>query len=361
MNRSDLRRLEAIESYPCVTITMPTHRTHPDNRQDPIRLRNLVQQANDSLVAEVGKRDSGPLLARLDTLVAGVDLRHALDGLALFVNQDYSAAFMIPHTLDERVVIDATFYIRDLVRATNRALRYRVLAIGEKPTRLFEAARDDLNEITAGKFPMVHDRPGGDQRMPGGQGINTSALRDEYLNQFFRGVDAEYRRLTEAEPLPLVLVGIGNHLAAYQAVMADRGHVLTTVSGSHDVTSAHELSRLVWPAAEAAFAEVRQARLSELVEALNGDRVVSGVQGVWTAAVQGRGDTLFVEDGFFYPAALSEDGAWVTPTDDTSGPDTMDDAVDEIITAVLDRGGRVVFVEPDALAQAGRIALSLRY
>ena len=39
----------------------------------------------------------------------------------------------------------------------------------------------------------------------------------------------------------------------------------------------------------------------------------------------------------------------------------MDDAVDEVITAVLDKGGQAVFVEDGELAVHDRIALILRY
>ena len=36
MNRRDLRELQAVHDYPCLTITLSTHRTFPDNRQDQI-------------------------------------------------------------------------------------------------------------------------------------------------------------------------------------------------------------------------------------------------------------------------------------------------------------------------------------
>jgi hypothetical protein len=361
VNRDELNRLQAVESFPCLTITMPTHRTHPENKQDPIRLQNLTRQAEEKLIAEVGKREAAPLLRRLEALTAGLDLDHLRDGLALFVNSDYSESFAVPHVLEERVVVDATFYVRDLVRATNRSYRYRVLTLTEKPIRHFEAVRDDLVEITAGKFPMTHERPGGDQRMPGGKGINKSALRDEYLSQFFRDVDAEYRRLTAGDPLPLVLVGIGNYLPIYQGVMRNPEQVLTTVTGSHDVTTAHELSKIVWPAARAAFTERREARLGELNAAMSDGKQISGVQEVWSVVAAGRAATLFVEEGFRYPAKRSDDGMWLTPMSDTTGEDTMDDAVDEIITATLDKGGEVIFVDDGVLEQAGRIALIARY
>ena len=52
MNRHDVLALQQISGYPALTITLPTHRTSPDNQQDPIRLRNLVTQATDRLLAE---------------------------------------------------------------------------------------------------------------------------------------------------------------------------------------------------------------------------------------------------------------------------------------------------------------------
>ena len=47
MNRHDIRLLQAVRLYPSVTITLPTHRTSPDNKQDPIRVRNLVTEATN--------------------------------------------------------------------------------------------------------------------------------------------------------------------------------------------------------------------------------------------------------------------------------------------------------------------------
>jgi hypothetical protein len=49
MNRQDIQAVQSISSYPSLTITLPTHRTTPDNQQDPIRVRNLVAQAKEQL------------------------------------------------------------------------------------------------------------------------------------------------------------------------------------------------------------------------------------------------------------------------------------------------------------------------
>ena len=123
-----------------------------------------------------------------------MDWEHSLEGLALFASRDVATAVHLPFRPRARIVIDATFATRDLVYALNRSPRYRVLVLTEKPTRLFDATTNVLTEYTAKPFPMVHKGPGGASRLPGGQGINRSAVRDESHRQFFRNVDEPSRR-----------------------------------------------------------------------------------------------------------------------------------------------------------------------
>ena len=52
-----LKKLETVASSNCVTILLQTHRTSPDNDQDPILLKNLVRDAETRLLAELDKKD----------------------------------------------------------------------------------------------------------------------------------------------------------------------------------------------------------------------------------------------------------------------------------------------------------------
>src|SRR5262245_43708784 len=156
MNRHDVRDLQAVHVYPCLTITLPTHRTFPDNKQDPIRVKNLVTEATNRLLTEVSKREMGPLLGRLETLFADIDYNPTLDGLMLAVNGDMAREYVLPFTLDERVVVDDTFFTRDLVHALLRTKRYWVLSLSERATRLYSATREHLDEIAIGGFPLEH-------------------------------------------------------------------------------------------------------------------------------------------------------------------------------------------------------------
>jgi hypothetical protein len=361
MNRHEIHLLQKIRGYPAVTITLPTHRTAPDNRQDPIRARNLVEQAANRLLGEFTKREVEPLLVRLEQLVGTIDYHHTLDGLALFVNRDFARAVQLPFTLHERVVVDESFFTRDLVLAMNRMPRYWTLALSEKPTRLFEGTRETMWEVRAGGFPITHTGPGGEQPLPGGFGVEKSAYRDERHRQFFRRVDAALRPFLAEDPLPLAVVGVDRFLAFFNEVTDHKTVIVTRLTGGHDKTSAHELGQLVWPLVKANLDERRNEVLAELDRAVGAQRSVSTVGEVWRSAHEGRGRLLVVEEGFHFPARVDETGRYITPADDLNAPGVVDDAVDEIIETVLSKQGRVVFVDDGQLAAHQRIAMILRY
>jgi len=360
MNRHDLHELQDVHTYPCLTITLPTHRTRPDNKQDPIRVKNLVTEGTNRLLGEFSKREVAPLIDRLTALVAAIDYEHTLDGLVLTVNRDMAREYVLPFTLGERVVVDETFFTRDLVHAFNRARRYWVLSLSEQSTRLYAATRDDLEEITTGGFPVRHTGPGGDAALPGGVGVNTSAYRDDRHRQFFRDVDNALRAFMAEDPLPLALAGVDRYLAFFREV-SGADEIIATLRGNVDHLSAHDLGQRIWPSVREGFTAHRREVLQHLDTAMGLRRAASTLGEVWHLAGLGRGKVLVVEEGYHQPARTNQWGHLDLNIDDPTAPDVMDDAVDETITMVLDKGGQVVFVEDGELALHDRIAMILRY
>jgi hypothetical protein len=357
MNRQDILDLQSFRSRPSISVLLPTHRTSPDNRRDPILLKNLVTEAGDRLVEQIGRRDATPLLAKLEAQVAAIDLRHTLDGLAIFVSDEHAGAYLLPVPLRPRVVIDDTFATRDLVFAMNRSPRYWVLALSEQPTRLFEGVRDTLVEVRSGGFPMTHGGPGGSTALP--KGVNTSKFEDEHHQQFFRRVDQALAAFTKVDPLPICVVGVERWLSHHRSVTDQKG-IVATVTGNHDQTPPHELGKLVWPAVAEALAAKRGQAHGALDAAVGAQRSASGLGEAWRRAEEGRGALLLVEEDYHQAARLDASGQLhLVDADDPSA--TMTDAVDDLIELVLARQGEVVFVDDGTLAQHERVALTLRY
>ena len=361
MNRHDILQVQQASGYPSLTITLPTHRTRPENQQDPIRVKNLVNQAQEQLLQEFSRRELEPLFERLDALTAAIDYQYALDGLVLYANKDFDAKFYLPFTVPERVVVTDNFLTRDLVFAMNRMRRYWVLLLSEQPTRLFEGYHDTLVEVTEGGFPMIHEGPGGAQALPGGFGKNVSAHRDERHRQFFRSVDEAIKPFLADDPLPMGVVGVDRYLAFWDEVSAHKEFIRARLLGSYDRMTPHELGQTVWPLVQQVLAEREERELGELVQWANQQRVISTLGEVWRSANLGRGKTLYVEADYHEPGRLEESGMLLLPVDNAVGPDAIPDAVDEVIEMVISKGGEVIFTENGALEKFQRIALVLRY
>ena len=160
LTRQDLNQLQSLTKVPALSILLPTHRTFPDNKQDPILVKNLVDEATNRLSQEFSTRELEPLLKRLETLVSEIDYPHTLNGLALYVSHDFAKLYYLPFSVPARVVIDQTFATRDLVYGMRRSLRYWVLLLSQASTRLLAGTGEILEEVHDQNFLMQMTGPG---------------------------------------------------------------------------------------------------------------------------------------------------------------------------------------------------------
>jgi hypothetical protein len=358
IKRTELTDLQAHRDYPSVSVLAPTHRTAPSKKQDPIKVKNLVNKAIDRLHREFPRREVAGVVKNLHQLVRDVDWKHTLDGLALFAGRERTAAVTLPFRVKPRSMVDETFATRDLVYAFNRATPYRVLVLGHA-TRLFEAWTNVLDEYTVRPFPMRHRGPGGATKLPGGPGVNRSAVRDDALRRYFRSVDEGVAALQQSNPLPLVLVGVERNLAFYHEVTGQSASIVGVLAGNHERTAPSALGKLVLPVFESGATLRRTQALVRLDEAVSANRYASGIDQVWRAAAAAKCLVLLVEKQFKYPADLNPAGDRLLPYTG-HGATALDDAVDEVVERVMSAGGEVFFYPDGDLDVHQRIAAVLR-
>jgi release factor family 3 len=364
MRRAIIDELMGHESYPSASILMPTHRAHPDNQQDPIRLKNLLDEARQRLEAEVGKRPSWPIAEALEALAEEIDWQTNEDGLALFASEEFSAWYRLPFTVESRVAIDRTFETRDLLYALHRMPRYRVLSLNEESTRLFEGSGSVLEEVREAGFPIGWEGPSGVTRKPDGAMMRSSNMRHAHQKEFFTEIDRTLVAATRNDPLPLVLIGTTNTLSAFERVSGYPGGVALRIEGSYAEATPTAIADLAWPRLQEWLHEQRQAVIAEVANATGANLLTFGLENAWNAAREGRGAKLVVEEGYRQAAILHRDEWSLELVDpDTPLPEQahLDDAVDELVELVIDKGGEVVFVEEGSLAAYDQVALILRY
>lgn len=352
-----LKVIQSFHQYPCVSILLPTHRTAPANQKDAIRLKNLAKEAEERLRQEFDKREIDALVQRIHELVDSVDVQHNLDGLGLFVNNEFAEKINLPFSVRERVIIDHTFATRDLIMGMNRAFRYYLLKLTGKSAHLYEAYRENLRELHENGFPHEYQPAEVDHH----RGDRSEPQHDSHYKEFLNQVDKRFNEVHNMNPMDLVVLGLTRNLATYRDVADHKDRILHEVEGNYEHLSTHDLGKLVWPEVKDLLREMRHKVLDELGAAVGAKKAVSGIDEVWQLSNTGRAGTLVVEEGYFQPGLIDRANGHLTLTEDAKAPGVVDDVVDEIAEFVMHQGGRVVFVEDGRLADHQRIALILRY
>ncbi|WP_016909439.1 hypothetical protein [Streptomyces xiaopingdaonensis] len=363
-----LAALRKPRPYPAVTLVVPTHRTRPDNQQDPVRVRNLVAGVakrlhDDAHVAEDVRAD---VTAQLEQAEEEVDHVHALDTLVLFAARGEHQVWYLPRSAGERVVVGETFLTRNLVAATAQARRYWVLCFDERRARLWSGSDLQVTEARRDGFPVEAPIEEGVE-LTARETVAPSGYRHEAARQYLRAVDAALGRLLENEPRRLCLVALRQGLSALEDVGAHHARSADAVLAKGGLADAP--GHVLAAALEPALAELDERRTAFALERLGSARgnrtFAAGLDEVWTSAHEARLSLLVVEESYRETVRVEE--GHLRPVSDEEAraagleEGLVDDIVDETVETALSTDAEVVFVPEGTLAEHGRIAGVVRY
>lgn len=353
------KELSSHEGYPCITLTMPTARNMPDNAQDPVRLKNLVSEAKNRLKDEIGKRPGTKAVEMLELAADSVDHNLNYEGLAIFANEAMEVTLKTRFPLAEAVHVDDRFSLRAILRAERRAEPYVVLILSLDEARLYEGQREELTEIKDYGFPAQNSSYGAGAKVPSGPGVNATAAVDDSRRQFVKGC-LDSLKDQDALPSKLVVMGTPELLSNAQEFVPSSMELIATIGGNYMGPPLAEIGQKVWEAVRAARQEMSKDLVEQLDAARSAQRFESGVQSLAPLAYQGRVDTLICGMDYQIAGRFNEATESMDLIDAPEGWGDIDDAVDWVVQQVLDKGGKVRFVEDELLGETP-IAAILRY
>ena len=88
---------------------------------------------------------------------------------------------------------------------------------------------------------------------------------------------------------------------------------------------------------------------------------MSDTNEIWNAIKTGRIQTLFIEQGLFQPAVISDSGITYVSEEFRDEKGIIDDIYDELIAANMDFGGDVVFLPKGELSKFNGFGAITRY
>lgn len=368
--KNTLKSLRQVRANPAVSIFMPSHRTYPDNAQDPIALKNQLKIVEDRLTTEYDKRIANAVLDKINEQLETHEHNYNLDTLAIFATTEQAQILRLPFKAKERVIIGDKYATRDFMRMLSQSVNYYILIITSEKARLIEASDAQLvKEITRDSqrqqssseldFPIKNTSlPTGSKADPTG-----SSDDDKYLKEFFNRVDKSLQQFYKIDPMPVILVGDSHNLGVYEQVCDNTNILVGKVDhlpSLNDGPPQSFVDGVQEPVNQLRAARFEKAK-GDLAKARNERMVRTDLQMIYRSAYEGNAITLLVRQGYTVPAIIDEEKVTLLVHDDPTAEGVTDDAVAEIIELVSHNGAEVVFLPADQMDDKEPIALITRY
>lgn len=371
-----LSELTASHDAPCLSLYQPTHRSIPDNQQDPIRFRNLLKQLDKSLQQRYSSTEIKQLLEPFEKLARDpLFWNYSQDGLAVFAAPHFFRVYRLQQTMPELAIAADSFHIKPLRRFLQAIDRYQVLALSRDKFRLFEGNRDTLDEIFLPKsIPHTIDEAlgndltesrhsvssyGGVGAMHHGHGGRKEAL-DVDDERFFRFVDRQvYEHFSKKSRLPLILASVKEHHHLFHKISHNSLLMEHGLTANPEGFKLDELRKRIWEIVETQH----QQRQSELAEAFAEAKAhqlgEDDLKQVAAAAACGRVDTLIIEEGHHIEGRLNPETG-IVENAQLSHPE-VDDVLDDLGELVEKMGGEVWIMPPEQMPGKTGVAAIYRH
>lgn len=379
---ASLKSLIAQQGKWCVSLYMPTHRAGPEQQQDPIRLKNLLAEAETKLLATGLRRpEVQKLMQAAEDLLWNRDFwQHQGDGLAIFLTNDFHKVYRLPVEFEELLITGTSFHIKPLLPCLGRGIKFYVLAVSLNNVRLFEGNADTMSELALDfptsmnealwmddpeKYLNMHSGSISTAEGRGGAGIfhghDPADEEKKNILRFFQGVSQGLNDLLQEKTIPMVLAGVEYLLPFYREASSYTNLLEDSISGNPDREDLKELHERAWKIVKPIF-EQNQKKAFEKYEQLHGqgsNLAASDLTEVVKAAIFGQIETLFVplESQKWGRYDAEKNKVLLAKEHGAENEDLFDFAASETIL----NSGQVFAVPPEQIPGKGEIAAILRY
>ena len=380
INRSTFDTLIQYRGWPCASIYLPTHPGGFEGQTGRIRLRNLLDQAEEQLVSRgIRPVEAHEFLLAAHELVGNeVFWRNQTAGLAVFISPEATRPFYLPSPVAELAVVNSRFHMAPLLPLVDQASDFYIVAVSENRVRFLEANRWHASERPLPDLPanakqaLHYDHPSDTRQFHTavlGAGMsklgayhgsgNFFEQEKSELLEYFRVIDRALHPALRDQRAPLVFAGVDYLFPIFRQANTYPHLADSHVSGNPDACSDGELHAKAWKSIAREFETPKQTALARYAE-LAGDGMKSDdLRVILDAAVQGQVETLLVNPE--QPVWGKWDDAQHRLRVDAERRDDSNDLVDLALAETLARRGAAYCVSSAELPPGKQCEAIFRY
>ena len=346
---------------PAVSIIMPFEPKMGIKSELAHGLKLAVDKVERMLRTDYPADISALVVYKLRRIIKDLNFNTHKKSIAVYVSPVFEKLLYLDIPVEEKIVVDESFAIRDVVYSKKQLHKYLVLVLSAKESRMFIGTKTGFVRIVSNKPESAHayfnDMP---ERVSNFSDL--SARKEALLNKFLMQVDNALDIVLNAYHLPLFVLGTKRVLGHFNKLTKHAKNVNEYVHGNYEESTIPQLKQLLAPYIENWEKVIEKDMLNQLDKAAAHKKLATGMIEVWKQAMQHKGQLLVVEKNFMYAAEHVGERNLIRPANRMSNNFSyLKDAVDDIIEKVLEDGGDVEFVDKDVLKDYNHIALIKKY
>lgn len=339
--------IEAVHYRPSITILLPLTARIGMHAEMQQQLKRLTDKVQKKLTAEYPDEVVTAMMHKLAAVVSKIDFTKREKSIALYISPVFSKLLYLDLPVEEKLIIDEVFELRDLLYSKKQVNKYLVLLLGTGMVNIYLVDTGNWIVIPSDRFtfPDTSDREVHEQVA---NFSDPATLHETETRKFLQHTDKILKEILDTYHLPVFVMGNERILGHFRKIAHDPDYIAAYIPGDHHREDTLHLQKLINPYISQRHAALQHQLQVRLNDAADKKILSAGIKEVWQEAVKKNAGLLVVEKNYMFYSSQVQDGMHAR------------DKVDEVIRLVLESGGDVMFADPDTLEEYNHIAL-IRY
>ena len=350
------------KAFPAISLILPVHPQFPDVKLDSEHMISVLKNIEKKLNGRYGLERTQLMIQKVKNVISTIELKHLLKTLIIYVSPETEKVISLPYAVEEKIIIDSSFEVRDLIYAAQKNIKYLLVIISQKGVKTFNGDLFELKSIEFADMPENVKDVSNEHSFPGLDYLDNKAFDEKNLHNYLRFIDDVLEKSLKQNGTPVVIMGNVKILGYFRLYTQNTKRIIGYVEGNYEHVSLPEIKSKAETIIQKRLLDDETNSISELEEAVNSNKYNAGITEVWRSAAEGKGRLLLVEKNYSVRARRGMDEYSIFPDDSESNlHNVLSDAVDDVIELILKKNGEVIFVENGKLKSFERIALINRY
>jgi hypothetical protein len=346
---------------PAVSIIMPFETKMGARAEVAQHLKFAVDKLEREIRENYPNESGTIVIQKLKRVITDLNFSTYKKSIAIFISPLFEKILYLDLEVEEKIIIDESFEIRDLVYAKKESHKYLVLLLSGRQYKVYIGNTSTFIRIKA-NGPDHVDAMIRDISEKVSNFSDSSGRKQTILKKFFYETDKTLSYLLNMYQLPVFIVGAKKALGYFKSISVNQKNISGYIHGNYEDATEDELRNLL----DAYIKDWKKVKMKDLLQrmesAAGAGKLSLGIQDVWREASHKKGCLLIVEKNF---VCAAEHGKTEDTIYEAGGSynkfSYIQDAVDDVIEKVLEYGGDVEFVDEGMLGDYQHIALIQYY